>query len=197
MILSGLRTFEDMATLFSTLLLQRKHHSHEETVKLQLLRELVQLSFEYFQRWRFHNLSDQPFPTFDHPSVKTIFLLPNGNFHVLICLLSYHCTPMRKVRLDPVCSFLLKLQTAITTRLSLLELNKSALSASPCTSCAPDGHPGPSLDSLYYVHDLLVFLKIGMAYAFFQTSGNTSLEPAKWLTTEGEFAHKITLSEIP
>lgn len=190
MILSGLRTFVGMATLLSTLLLQRKHHTHEGTVKLQLLRKLGQLSLEYFQRWRFHSLPEQPFPTFDHPSGKTIILLPNGNFHVLTCLLSYHCTPLRKARLDPVCSFLLKLQTAVTPQLSLLELNKAALSASPCTSCASDGHLDPSLDSLYLCPCSPSFLEDGHGICLFAVIRDTSLEPAKWLTTRKKFFHK-------
>lgn len=73
----------------------------------------VHLCFKYLQRCRFHNLSVQPAPMFDHPHIEkfSVFLAFKWNFMFLISdcaysLLSSPETSLRRVQFD-LFSFLL------------------------------------------------------------------------------------------
>lgn len=107
--------------------------------ELRLLRNLVQSSFEYFQSWRFYNLSGNLLPIFGHTHgdffpLVIVRNLPSCNF--CHCLSYFHCAYPRS--LVPSSLFLPTawLKTAVSCHLAFFysKWTSPVLSASPCMS---------------------------------------------------------------
>lgn len=66
----------------------------------RLLRKLIQSSFIFLQRWRFHHLSKQPVPISDHPHDKSISPIIQSKISVFqfkfIDSYPNHCTLLRR-----------------------------------------------------------------------------------------------------
>lgn len=81
------------------------------------------MSPEHLQVWRFHCLSGQPLPMFNHPQNNYFFLRANWNFPVpklcLLPLVTPLCTAKKRVLCVPYILALGILQTAIRSPLSL------------------------------------------------------------------------------